>query len=318
MGKELPDFAKVAFMTVSYRCNAEKIIVWCDKISYPSVSEFKLEGLEAQLVDVGFLIEKLSHLSVQEQSKLGEIFEITGTERNIADSDAVRRARGDLIRLLILYHYGGVYLDCDTLVLKDLSPLLNQPGFMGYEKPVWSINSKADFFYKFFKGPALEVLRFLCLQVGFGYRISHSLSSLFPNALNQAVLGFTPCNGDVLLAITTILDMDLSYTKKTLVLGPHLWQKIEPQMISTKIYPFTSFYPLGPRFARHYFRSRTNSARALNTLIRKKETYVPHLCLSSSTRISKQSIEYCLANPGENMYTYAVSEFFESIKELKA
>jgi 2-polyprenyl-3-methyl-5-hydroxy-6-metoxy-1,4-benzoquinol methylase len=33
---------------------------------------------------------------------------------------------GDLFRLLILYRYGGVYVDCDVLLLRDLAPLLGQ------------------------------------------------------------------------------------------------------------------------------------------------------------------------------------------------
>jgi Glycosyltransferase sugar-binding region containing DXD motif len=31
---------------------------------------------------------------------------------------------GDLIRLLVLYHYGGVWIDMDSLLTRDLSPLL--------------------------------------------------------------------------------------------------------------------------------------------------------------------------------------------------
>jgi SAM-dependent methyltransferase len=33
---------------------------------------------------------------------------------------------GDLFRLLILYKYGGVYVDCDMVLLRDLAPLLEQ------------------------------------------------------------------------------------------------------------------------------------------------------------------------------------------------
>jgi len=33
---------------------------------------------------------------------------------------------GDLFRLLILYKYGGVYVDCDIILIRDLAPLLEQ------------------------------------------------------------------------------------------------------------------------------------------------------------------------------------------------
>ena len=37
--------------------------------------------------------------------------------------------RGDLMRLLLLHNYGGVWLDADVLLLRDLSPLLGQQFF---------------------------------------------------------------------------------------------------------------------------------------------------------------------------------------------
>lgn len=41
--------------------------------------------------------------------------------------------KSDLFRLLILYCYGGVYLDFDCLVLRDFSPLLDTEIFAGVE-----------------------------------------------------------------------------------------------------------------------------------------------------------------------------------------
>ena len=38
----------------------------------------------------------------------------------------------DYMRFYILYHYGGVYLDTDVELLKDISPLLSE-NFMGFE-----------------------------------------------------------------------------------------------------------------------------------------------------------------------------------------
>lgn len=39
----------------------------------------------------------------------------------------------DYVRLWALYNYGGIYLDVDIEVVKDLSPLLNSPAFIGLE-----------------------------------------------------------------------------------------------------------------------------------------------------------------------------------------
>ena len=42
----------------------------------------------------------------------------------------------DYARLIALREYGGVYLDTDMLLLKDLTPLLDAPAFIGKEDPV--------------------------------------------------------------------------------------------------------------------------------------------------------------------------------------
>lgn len=39
----------------------------------------------------------------------------------------------DLVRLYVLYHYGGVYMDTDIELLKPLDPFLSHAGFTGFE-----------------------------------------------------------------------------------------------------------------------------------------------------------------------------------------
>lgn len=41
--------------------------------------------------------------------------------------------RADIIRLEVLYQYGGVYADCDFLCLKEFDGLLDTPFFSGYQ-----------------------------------------------------------------------------------------------------------------------------------------------------------------------------------------
>ena len=41
--------------------------------------------------------------------------------------------RSNILRYLILYREGGIYLDFDTLTVKDYRPLLSHPGFIGEE-----------------------------------------------------------------------------------------------------------------------------------------------------------------------------------------
>ena len=39
----------------------------------------------------------------------------------------------DVMRLVVLEQYGGVYFDADVEVVRDISPLLNDEGFIGFE-----------------------------------------------------------------------------------------------------------------------------------------------------------------------------------------
>ena len=39
----------------------------------------------------------------------------------------------DVMRLIVLEQYGGVYFDTDVEVVRDISPLLNDEGFIGFE-----------------------------------------------------------------------------------------------------------------------------------------------------------------------------------------
>lgn len=40
----------------------------------------------------------------------------------------------DYIRLWAIYHYGGIYMDTDVQVLKDLTPLLEHGAYVGFER----------------------------------------------------------------------------------------------------------------------------------------------------------------------------------------
>lgn len=44
----------------------------------------------------------------------------------LEQQDSIVYSDGDLFRLLAIYQYGGVYFDCDTVLLRDFTPLLSQ------------------------------------------------------------------------------------------------------------------------------------------------------------------------------------------------
>lgn len=57
---------------------------------------------------------------------------------------------GDLVRVLLLYHYGGVWVDMDSLLLRDLRPLLEAEWVTQwdcYDKPYAPLNGAMMHFY---------------------------------------------------------------------------------------------------------------------------------------------------------------------------
>ena len=70
-----------------------------------------------------------------------EIREWTEKDFDITQNEYTRQAYEakawgfvpDYIRLWIIYNYGGIYLDTDVQVIRDLSPLCEHPAFAGFE-----------------------------------------------------------------------------------------------------------------------------------------------------------------------------------------
>jgi mannosyltransferase OCH1-like enzyme len=48
------------------------------------------------------------------------------SSQNLNRNDYKNWKGGDLLRIVVLYKYGGLYFDLDSLLLRDLTPLFNQ------------------------------------------------------------------------------------------------------------------------------------------------------------------------------------------------
>jgi len=82
--------------------------------------------------------EKLRKMDQVRLVKLNydELFKISGQNKedfNDFFDKATINHQADFFRYLILYCYGGVYLDFDMLITKDLKPLLNTGTFLGFQ-----------------------------------------------------------------------------------------------------------------------------------------------------------------------------------------
>ncbi len=81
---------------------ASKLIIWSDR---------ERPGLDVRIYD-----------PIQEAKGTP----LEGKMKWLTANDDKGWADGDLFRILVLYKYGGVYFDCDMVLLRDFSPLLSQ------------------------------------------------------------------------------------------------------------------------------------------------------------------------------------------------
>lgn len=106
----------------------------------------------------------------------------------------------DYMRADILYRYGGVYLDTDVELIRDISPLLSA-SFMGFERD----NAVATGLIMYASRPHLELLKEICSyyeniseeDVDFGKTVVDIVTDILlkhglePNGQLQTVAGFT-------------------------------------------------------------------------------------------------------------------------------
>lgn len=69
------------------------------------------------------------HLRKYDPIELSENTPLEGMQKLLIKDDPLFWLGGDLARLLILYKFGGVYCDCDIVLLRNLSPLCDQEFF---------------------------------------------------------------------------------------------------------------------------------------------------------------------------------------------
>jgi len=194
-------------------------------------------------------------------------------------------ARANLARLLILYREGGVYLDTDTVTLRDLSELAPRGAYCGLEHVIWPLERRYGLRpYRLLGGPLRGLVRNACARLPHGELWFQRLAPLYFTAANNAVLGFAPRHPFLLHMLQRIAalppaDLTLRYR-----LGTHLLQQClneAGQALGVEQLSPAHFYPLGPEISRQYFRDRQDARQSVDRLLT-PETYVVHWYASVS------------------------------------
>lgn len=213
-------------------------------------------------------------------------------------------ALSDILRYLVLHEEGGVYLDLDTITLRDLRPLLTLPGFCGRERLlVDAATYRRRSPWRYFRTGPLDLARWICSRTESGIGAFARIARLFPAAINGAVLGLPARHPLLREALERVPDLVPELARRRPVIGPDLLQRLidgegggEATSGSTSASASTSvtpcgprpadvtvfgpawFYPLGPQMAAQLFRVRP-SAHAVDRAWRaaiSADTFVVH------------------------------------------
>jgi hypothetical protein len=185
-------------------------------------------------------------------------------------------SKANLLRLALLYKYGGIYLDTDIVFVKPIDDLLRFKGFCGTE----SVALPRELFESI--NPFAYIVcglrfawRFFCTYCPSGEQIFRKTEKFFSQSANNAILASEAKNPIIARAFEAINLMKESMRLKRYRLGTHLLENITQNRSSEfmEVLPSCYFYPLGPEICRHYFLDGT--AKRLNKMLL-PETRIVH------------------------------------------
>lgn len=201
--------------------------------------------------------------------------------------------RANLIRLAALYKRGGVYLDFDTISVRDPAPLLAKEGFCGLE----ALALPADLFHS--KNPLRWIaagarlgMRQLLANVPGGWRLFRPLERFYAAGANNAVIGARAGHPFLETCFRLMAALPADERLRRFRLGTHLLQKaVEAQasmgLAGFEVLPPEYFYPLGPEISSHWFKPGT-AARLDEMLL--PRTLIVHWYNSVEGRFLKQEL----------------------------
>lgn len=210
-------------------------------------------------------------------------------------------SRVNVLRAAVLATEGGVYLDTDTVTVRELHSLLDAKAFCGEESIVFPrvVMRSRDPRVLALAGVRHAVRDVLRRTPG-GWRAFRAIGRWYPRAVNNAVLG-TAAGGEFireLLARMVALPPERQLVR--FALGTHLLQElVEDRRGSAEIvvHPPETFYPLAPEISEHWVRRVYGGGDAAREMCT-RETRIVHWYASVRTKrfVGELSPRYVRAN----------------------
>lgn len=294
IGPRLPWFAKLAIQTALDHVPEARVSLWAtdDLTRDEQVTSLRSPRFELQRLDAETLFaDAPGELPVALLAKLFTTLTQPAARANIA-------------RLLVLARFGGVYLDTDTVTLRDLAPLYSLEAFCGLEHVVWPLQKRYGVHpYRVIGGPLKGLLRNACASLPRGERLFQRVAPLYATAANNAVLGFRAGHPFLLETLQRVAELSDEERARRYRLGTHLLQEMlteRGEALGVKQLPPPYFYPLGPELSRQYFRKRRDALAAARAVVQ-PETHVIHWYASVS-ELARYDESCVLAERGDTIF----------------
>jgi hypothetical protein len=276
IGPRLPWFAKLAVESALNACSTAAVTLWATHDLHAD------EHTSALSRHPRFRVQPLVERTLFETAPGGLPLDLLS--RLFATLQAPA-ARANIARLLLLARHGGVYLDTDTITLRDLTPLRTESAFCGLEHVVWPLEKRYGVHtYRVLGGPVRGLVRKACAHLPRGERVFQRISPWYSTAANNAVLGFTPGHPFLSHMLRRVSELSEAERGRRYRLGTHLLQEALAQVgqeLGVRSLAPRYFYPLGPEISHQYFRERHDAAAAADAII-SEDTYVIHWYASVS------------------------------------
>lgn len=194
-------------------------------------------------------------------------------------------ARANVLRTALLHQEGGVYLDTDTITVRDLSTLCRDAeAFVGEE------HLALPFIVRNSKNPLVLVgavlrraVRDVFRRIPSGWRSFRAVERYYPSAANNAVLGCAAGHPLTRELTRAMVALEPSERTRRFALGTHLLQRVLAGAVRSDVRVLSPahFYPLGPEISEHWFRFRKTVPPLEDVIL--PETLVVHWYASVRT-----------------------------------
>lgn len=276
IGPRLPWFARLALESALLRCPSASVALWA---THDLSADEHTRALQRH---ARFRVAPLAERTLFEGAPATLPLDLLA--RLFATLETPT-ARANVARLLVLACHGGIYLDTDTVTLRDLTPLRATPAFCGLEHVIWPLEKvRGITAYRLFGGHVLGLVRKACAYLPHGEQLFQRVSPWYTTAANNAVLGFAPGHPFLTHMLTRVSALSEGERHRRYRLGTHLLQESLAQagdQHGVRQLPPPYFYPLGPEISHQYFRKRDDAPQAADALV-SAETFVIHWYASVS------------------------------------